>query len=115
MVRDPNIIILPDVGALELVIIHYLPKVLDSKILDEFQLIPRKYFLFSCHREENVDNDKNFFRLCEIIKELASIYELPIIFSVHPRTRLRIEKHKISFPTLVNLVKPLGYFDYLKL
>lgn len=97
------------------VINHYLPKVLDSKILDEFQLLPRKYFLFSCHREENVDNEKNFFRLCEIIKELASIYELPIIFSVHPRTRLRIEKHKIAFPSLVNLVKPLGYFDYLKL
>ena len=97
------------------VINYYLPKILDSNILNNLSLTKNKYFLFSCHREENLDNEKNLFKLFDVIDNLSEIYKLPIIFSVHPRTKLKIEKYKKTFSPLVKLLKPLGFFDYLKL
>ena len=97
------------------VINYYLPKILDSKILNNLSLTKNKYFLFSCHREENLDNEENLFKLFDVIDNLSEIYKLPIIFSVHPRTKLKIEEYKKTFSPLVKLLKPLGFFDYLKL
>ena len=97
------------------VINYYLPKILDSKILNNLSLTKNKYFLFSCHREENLDNEENLFKLFDVIDNLSEIYKLPIIFSVHPRTKLKIEQYKKTFSPLVKLLKPLGFFDYVKL
>ncbi len=97
------------------VISYYLPKILDSKILNDLSLTKNKYFIFSCHREENLDNEENLIKLFDVIDNLTQTYNLPIIFSVHPRTKLKIEKYKKTFSPLVKLLKPLGYFDYVKL
>ena len=97
------------------VISYYLPKIKDSKILNNLSLTPNKYFLFSCHREENIDNEVNLLKLFDVIDKLADIYKIPIIFSVHPRTKLKIQSYKKTFSPLVKLLKPLGYFDYIKL
>ena len=90
-------------------------KIDNSKILEELSLKPNKYFVLSTHREENVDNPKNFASLVESINAVAEKYQMPIIFSVHPRTRKKIEKEHIVFNDLVKFMKPLGFNDYNKL
>ncbi len=87
----------------------------NSKILDKLKLNPRKYFLISCHREENVDNHKNFKLLIESLNELANKYKLPIIFPIHPRTKKIYEKSELIANKLVKFIDPLGFIDYNKL
>lgn len=86
-----------------------------SKILDKLQLDSKKYFLLSAHREENIDNPENFKNLMDSINKIAEVYNLPIIFSAHPRTRKKIEENNYEFNKLVNYMKPLGFADYNKL
>ena len=86
-----------------------------SKILDKLKLNPGKYFLISCHREENVDNHKNFKLLIESLNELANKYKLPIIFPIHPRTKKIYEKSELMANNLVKFIDPLGFIDYNKL
>ncbi len=86
-----------------------------SKILDKLKLNPGKYFLISCHREENVDNHKNFKLLIESLNELANKYKLPIIFPIHPRTKKIYEKSELMANKLVKFIDPLGFIDYNKL
>ncbi len=86
-----------------------------SKILDTLKLNPGKYFLISCHREENVDNHKNFKLLIESLNELANKYKLPIIFPIHPRTKKIYEKSELMANKLVKFIDPLGFIDYNKL
>lgn len=90
-------------------------KIKTSKILDLLELKPDKYILFSAHREENIDNDKNFKSLVSSLNHVAEIYDLPIIFSTHPRTWKNIEKRKIKFHPLIKQLRPFGFFDYNKL
>ena len=87
----------------------------NSKILDKLKLNPGKYFLISCHREENVDNHKNFKLLIESLNELANKYKLPIIFPIHPRTKKIYEKSELMANKLVKFIDPLGFIDYNKL
>ncbi len=87
----------------------------NSKILKKLKLESGKYFLISCHREENVDNEKNFKLLIESLNELASEYKLPIIFPIHPRTKKIYNKSKLKLDKLVNFIDPLGFIDYNKL
>ena len=86
-----------------------------SKILDELKLNKGEYFLVSAHREENISSDKNFLDLVDTLNTIADIYKLPIIVSTHPRTRNRINELNIKFNPLVQLMKPLGFNDYVKL
>lgn len=86
-----------------------------SKILDELKLNKGEYFLVSAHREENISSDKNFLDLVDTLNTVAEIYKLPIIVSTHPRTRNRINELNIKFNPLVQLMKPLGFNDYVKL
>ncbi len=86
-----------------------------SKILEELNIEPHKYFVLSMHREENVDNPKNFAALIESINTVAETYKMPIIFSAHPRTRKKIESQNIKFSDYVKYMKPLGFNDYNKL
>lgn len=90
-------------------------KIENSKILTNLNLEPQKYFVLSLHREENVDNDKNFKSLIDSINDIAKVYKMPIIFGAHPRTRKKIEEQNIKFNKLINYMKPLGFNDYNKL
>ena len=88
-----------------------------SKVINDFKLKANKYFLVSAHREENVDYKTNLKDLLDSLDGLAEKYKLPIIFSTHPRTKDRIEKlkNKTKLNSLIKFVKPLGFFDYVKL
>ncbi len=86
-----------------------------SNILKELNLSKNKYFLVSMHREENIDNDNLFKKLINCLNQLAEDYQLPIIFSTHPRTRKKIKDKKIIFNPLVRLLDPLGFFNYVNL
>jgi len=86
-----------------------------SSILEDLSLIKGKYFVVSAHREENISSDKNFLDLVDTLNAIADIYKLPIIVSTHPRTRNRINELNIEFNSLVQLMKPLGFNDYVKL
>lgn len=87
----------------------------NSDVLERLNLEKGKYFVLSTHREENVDNPRNFKALIESINAVAEEYKMPIIFSVHPRTRKKIESEGIIFSDYVKYMKPLGFNDYNKL
>lgn len=86
-----------------------------SKVLEELSLTRGNYFVVSAHREENISSDKNFLDLVDTLNSIAEIYKLPIIVSTHPRTRNRINQMNIEFNQLIQLMKPLGFNDYVKL
>ncbi|WNL33972.1 UDP-N-acetylglucosamine 2-epimerase (non-hydrolyzing) [Arcobacter cryaerophilus gv. pseudocryaerophilus] len=86
-----------------------------SKILDELKLNKGEYFVVSAHREENISSDKNFLDLVDTLNTVADIYKLPIIVSTHPRTRNKINELNIEFNSFIQLMKPLGFNDYVKL
>ncbi len=94
---------------------YYLPKIERSSVLEELSLNPLDYFVLSCHREENVDDEGNFRRLIDVLQGLVASYGKRIIMTTHPRTRKRIEQEGIELPPLVELYKPFGLIDYVKL
>ena len=92
-----------------------MPKIKNSKILKVLKLKPKNYFLFSFHREENIDNKKNFLSIYNIINQLDEEFKIPIIVSTHPRTRKKIEENNLIFGKNVLLHKPFGFHDYINL
>ncbi len=74
-----------------------------------------KFFVVSAHREENVDSDKNFGKLVDVLNGIAEIYNLPVIVSTHPRTQKRVDAADVTFHDNIQLLKPLGFKDYNKL
>ncbi len=97
------------------VLTNYQAKIEESAILSDLALEPGKYFLLSAHREENIDNEKNFYSLVEAINAVADAYRLPVLYSCHPRSKKFIEKRGVHFRPNVIRHKPLGFFDYNKL
>lgn len=94
----------------------YLPKINESDILNELDLNARQYFLVSAHREENVDSPENLQYLCETLNALAQDYGFPVIVSLHPRTRKRIESLEANvLHSHVRFLKPFGFCDYIRL
>jgi UDP-N-acetyl-L-fucosamine synthase len=87
----------------------------NSNILNELELIKNGYFVVSAHREENIDLNDNFEKLVNSINKVAEVYKKPIIFSTHPRTEKKLKEKNIVFNPLVKNIKPLGFFDYVKL
>lgn len=87
----------------------------NSDVLKRLQIEYKKYFLLSMHREENLDDPKNFEALIESVNAVAEKYKLPIIFSTHPRTQKKIDAGEVKFNHLVKIMKPLGFADYIKL
>ena len=85
-----------------------------SSILTKLELEPNNYFIVSAHREENIESD-NFFKLIDLLKLISKLYNKRIIISTHPRTRKKIEKEKIIFPKNIEMLKPLGFHDYVNL
>ena len=92
-----------------------LPEIKASLVLDSLKLKKGQYFVVSAHREENISSDRNFYALMDSLNSVAEHYQLPIIISAHPRTRKRIEETGVKFNPLINLMKPLGFIDYVKL
>jgi len=86
-----------------------------SDVLERLGLNERGFFVVSVHREENVDSDKNFLSLVDILNTIAEKYQLPVIISTHPRTQKRVDSLGITFNPLIQLLKPLGFKDYNKL
>ena len=97
------------------VITKNIDRIKNSDVLRRLNLEKGKYIIVSAHREENIDIEENFIELVNSINEIAKKYEVPVIYSTHPRTRKFIEKRKIEFYSLVQNVKPLGFLDYVKL
>ena len=94
---------------------YYMPKIQKSEIRSQLKLQEKDYFVVSCHREENVDDEANFRGLVEVLTELAEACVKRIIVTTHPRTRKRIEQEGIKLPPLVELHKPFGLIDYVNL
>ena len=97
------------------VLSYYHEKISESKILSTLQLKPGEYFVVSAHREENVDSERQFQKLVDVLTGVGETHGKRIIFSTHPRTRARIETSKVRLPKLVELHKPFGMFDYVHL
>lgn len=83
-----------------------------SKILEKLQLQPKKYILLSAHREENIDTEKNFTSLFTAVNKLAEKYNMPILYSCHPRSRKRLETAGFVLDPRVIRHEPLGFHDY---
>lgn len=86
-----------------------------SDVLERLGLEAGKFFVVSAHREENVDTDKNFLKLVEVLNTVAAHYCFPVIVSTHPRTQKRVDAMGVQFHANVRLLKPLGFKDYNKL
>lgn len=83
-----------------------------SGVLETLGLEKGKYILLSAHREENIDQEKNFFSLMEAVNSMAEAYHMPIIYSTHPRSRKFIEQRGFQFHPLVRSLQPFGFSDY---
>ena len=94
---------------------YYKDKIENSIILDELELEAYNYFVVSSHREDNVDSKKNLSKLINILNSISEKYKLPIIFSTHPRTRIKLEEINLQTNELIKFMKPFGFLDYIKL
>ena len=89
-----------------------LPEIEASDVLERLGLEQKKYILLSAHREENIDTEKNFISLFTAINKLAEKYDMPILYSCHPRSRKRLEATGFKLDERVRMNQPLGFHDY---
>ena len=94
---------------------YYLPQIKKSKIISKLKLKKYEYFVISAHREENIDSEINFNKIVKIINMLAKDYNSPVIISAHPRTQKRFNFINKKFHSNINIIKPLGFHDYVNL
>ncbi len=97
------------------VLSYYRPKIEASDVLDRLGLSQHDYFVVSAHREENIDDSRQFRRLVDLLNGLATEYGKRVIVSTHPRTKKRMDAERVKLDPLVELVRPLGFSDYVKL
>ena len=97
------------------VLLKYGAAIEASDVVSRLNLTEQQYIVVSAHREENIDLNNHFEILVAALNAVAEKYQMPIIFSTHPRTKNRIEKNNIVFHPLISNVPPLGFFDYVKL
>lgn len=93
----------------------YKEKIEKSNILKQLGLREKEYILLSAHREENIDIENNFFSLMEAVNTMAEYYNMPVLYSCHPRSKKIIEERGFTFDKRVIQHKPLGFLDYNKL
>ena len=89
-----------------------LKEIMNSGILETLGLEKKKYILLSAHREENIDTEKNFLSLFHAVNALAAKYDMPVLYSCHPRSRKRLEKSGFLLDSRVIRHEPLGFIDY---
>ena len=94
------------------VLTNNLKSIENSDVLKKLNLQKGKYILLSAHREENIDTDKNFFSLFNAINELAKKYDMPILYSCHPRSKKKLEATGFKLDPRVVMHEPLGFHDY---
>lgn len=92
-----------------------LDEIKSSNILEKLNLVSKKYILLSAHREENIDTDSNFISLFTAINKLAEKYDMPILYSCHPRSKKRLELSGFKLDKRVIMHEPMGFHDYNKL
>ena len=97
------------------VLAHYAPKIAASDVLQRVGLDAGCYFVVSAHREENIESDRNFAGLMDTLNAVTMAYDMPVVVSTHPRTRKRIDAMGIALDARVQLLKPLGFSDYVRL
>lgn len=97
------------------VLTHYRSRIDASDVLERLSLAEGQYFVVSAHREENIESEQSFKRLVDTLNGVAEDYNLPVIVSTHPRTQNRINATGSRFHEKVQLLKPLGFHDYVKL
>ncbi|MGL4663346.1 MAG: non-hydrolyzing UDP-N-acetylglucosamine 2-epimerase [Culicoidibacterales bacterium] len=93
----------------------HMHKINQSDVLTRLNLEAKKYILVSAHREENIDNEENFMDLMNSINKIAEKYQMPVIYSTHPRSQKFIDQRNFQFHPLVQSMKPFGFIDYNKL
>lgn len=94
------------------ILTYHQDEINSSNIMNKLGLQAKKYFVVSMHREENVDNPDNFENLVQAINTIALNYKYPVIFSCHPRTKIKLES-KMSLVEGIQVLPPLGFFDYV--
>lgn len=94
---------------------HYLPHIKASNVLERLGLNKGQFFVVSAHREENIESDRAFTKLVEVINSVAEDFNLPVVVSTHPRTQKRVDSTGVEFHKNVRLMKPLGFHDYVNL
>lgn len=86
-----------------------------SKVLEELGLMERKYIVLSSHREENIDHEEHFESLMNAVNAMAETYQMPVIYSLHPRSAKFIAERNFKFHPLVKAMPPFNFTDYSKL
>ena len=95
---------------------YYMPKILNSQILERLQLESGRYFIVSAHREENVDSKQNLLDLLETMNSLAEVYDVPVVVSTHPRTKERLNAFSgVELDSRIEFMKPFSFCDYVRL
>jgi UDP-N-acetyl-L-fucosamine synthase len=97
------------------VLSFYRPKIDSSNVIERLELKAKNYFLISAHREENIDNPKLFEQFILMLNALVQKFDQPVILSAHPRTKKRISESGVTLDPKICILKPLGFFDYVKL
>ncbi|MCM1106436.1 MAG: UDP-N-acetyl glucosamine 2-epimerase [Blautia sp.] len=92
-----------------------LQEIENSDILEKLGLTAKRYILLSAHREENIDTEKNFVSLFTAVNRLAEHYDMPVVYSCHPRSKKRLEESGFLLDARVIRHEPMGFFDYNKL
>lgn len=103
-------------SAMQEVLNYYHPLIEKSNVLNDLKLEDGQFFVVSAHREENIDSGENFNNLLKSLNKLAKEFKKPIIVSTHPRTRKKLESTEhVKADPLIQFLKPLGFFEYIKL
>jgi UDP-N-acetylglucosamine 2-epimerase len=97
------------------VLMHYLPRIESSTVMEHLGLKAGQFFVVSAHREENIDSEKSFLDLIDVLNSVAKEYGYPVIVSTHPRTKKRVDSAGVTFDPLVRLLKPMKFTDFVNL